>query len=55
MSASQNGHKEIVELLIEKGAEVDRTEIRRMDGSYVGKPKRTQGHSWSYLLKRVPG
>ena len=23
MSASQNGHKEIVELLIEKGAEVD--------------------------------
>ena len=47
MAASQNGHKEIVELLIEKGAEVDRA--KTPDGRLLCRQAKTDTRKlWSY-------
>ena len=43
MLASNNGHKEIVELLIEKGAEVDRGDEDGWTALMIASNKRTQG------------
>ena len=54
MEASEKGHVEVVKLLIEKGAEVNRTDKYGKNGSYACKQTRTRGGHADCLLKRVP-